>query len=65
MSGSSLSQWAFSRRAREVAFITGNALKVDTSSSKALLHDLRKIDAEKLQNVARLTDYAVSLKVQI
>ncbi|RZC35598.1 COesterase and/or Abhydrolase 3 domain containing protein [Asbolus verrucosus] len=54
-SGSSLSPWAFQRRAREIAFDTAaflNATFIDNRNSQALLSFLLTVDAEKLDTAS-------------
>lgn len=51
-SGTSLCQFGRSRKAKQGAFLVGDALGLNTTSTQSLVDDLRKADYLELQNVS-------------
>ncbi|CAH1119276.1 unnamed protein product [Phaedon cochleariae] len=60
-SGTSLCEWALNRKSKETAYRIGQALKVNTTNSKALVEGLRKINHIELQK----KDYEASLQIMM
>ncbi|CAG9856921.1 unnamed protein product [Phyllotreta striolata] len=61
-SGNSLCLWSLTRNASYVAFETGRGLEINTSDSKTLVEELRKVPYKKLQQISVITGTATLVK---